>query len=105
MVNWIVNNTLTSSGILTPKLNNKSGYVWSFLLSARDHSNWSVITQESLDNINWYDTSGNLTLSGLSLTQHVIRTIDVSSPYIRFKIALVSGSDQPININYVRTDN
>lgn len=102
MVNWVINNTLTGSGVITPKLDNKSGYEWSFLFSATDHPHFSVFVEESLDNVNWYATGSNLNTGRI---QHFIKPISISSPYFRFNIALLSGGNQEISIKYVKTDN
>ena len=104
-VDWVTNNSLTSSGIITPKLDNKDGYKWALLFTASDHAGYTAYVEESFDNSNWYQRGANLNRYN---EQHFINFLSVVSPYFRIKITLGGlggSSNQSISIKYVRTDN
>ena len=104
-VDWVTNNSLTSSGIITPKLDNKDGYKWALLFTASDHAGYTAYVEESFDNSNWYQRGTNLNRYN---EQHFINFLSVVSPYFRIKITLGGlggSSNQSISIKYVRTDN
>ena len=75
-VDWATNNSLTSSGIITPKLDNKDGYKWALLFTATGHGGYTAYVEESFDNSNWCQRGANLNRNN---EQHFINFLSVVS--------------------------